>query len=334
LATSTSQIEKAAAVIVALGAEQASKIYKYLREDEVEQISIEVSKLRKMPPEELKTVMDDFYGLCLTQKVISEGGVDYAKEILEKAFGAQQANTYMSKISSSLKSKAFEFIRKVDYKNLLSVIQNEHPQTLALILSYSRADQASKIISELPKEKKIEVIERIAKISGASQEVIKTVETVLSRKFSSIVSVDLMELGGIGYIADIMNNVDRGTEKQIFDELTNSDPQLADEIKKLMFVFEDIVCIDDMSIQRVLRDVDNKDLTVALKVANDEVKDCFFRNMSSRVKEQIQTDIDYLHNVRMRDVEEAQQKIVAVIRQLEEAGEIIVSKGGKDDMIA
>lgn len=330
----TSPIEKAAAVVVALGAEKASKIYQYLKEDEVEQISLEVSKLRKMPPEELKAVMDDFYGLCLTQKVITEGGVDYAKEILEKAFGSQQANNYMNKIASSLKSKAFEFMRKIDYKNLLSVIQNEHPQTLALILSYARADQASQIISELPKEKKIEVIERIAKISGASQDAISIVEKVLSRKFSSMVSVDLMELGGIGYIADIMNNVDRGTEKQIFDELTNSDPALADEIKKLMFVFEDIVYIDDMSIQRILRDVDNKDLTVALKVANDEVKDCFFRNMSSRVREQIQTDIDYLHNVRMRDVEEAQQKIVGVIRQLEEAGEIVVSKGGKDDIIA
>lgn len=330
----TSPIEKAAAVIVSLGVENASKIYHHLKEEEVEQISLEVSKLRKMPPEELKAVMDDFYGLCLTKKVMAEGGIDYAKEILEKAFGSQQANSYMSKIASSLKSKAFEFMRKIDYKNLLSVIQNEHPQTLALILSYARADQASQIISELPKEKKIEVIERIAKISGASQDIIGIVESVLSRKFSSMVSVDLMELGGVGYIADIMNNVDRSTEKQIFDELTNTDPTLADEIKKLMFVFEDIVFIDDMSIQRVLRDVDNKDLTVALKVANDEVKDCFFRNMSSRVKEQIQTDIDYLHNVRMRDVEEAQQKIVAVIRQLEEAGEIVISKGGKDDIIA
>ncbi|MGL5972925.1 MAG: flagellar motor switch protein FliG, partial [Oscillospiraceae bacterium] len=298
------------------------------------QISLEVSKLRRMAPEEIKVVMDDFYGLCVTQKVITEGGVDYAKDILEKAFGSQQANSYMSRVSNSLKSKAFDFLRKADYKNLLSIIQNEHPQTVALILSYSRSDKASQIISELDKDKKIEVVERIAKIDSASPEMIGIVEGVLSQKFSSIVSVDLMELGGVEYIADIMNNVDRSTEKQILDELSNKNPNLADEIKKLMFVFEDIVFIDDMSIQRFLREIDSKDLSVALKVSNEEVKDCIFRNMSSRVREQTQADIEYLHNVRMRDVEEAQQKIVSVIRKLEEEGEVVISKGGKDDIIA
>ncbi len=204
---------------------------------------------------------------------------------------------------------------------------------MALILSYARADQASQIIAELPKNIQIEVIERIANLDRASPELINIVEKTLEQKFASIISVDLMELGGVKYIADIMNHVDRGTEKFIFDELKASDPQLSDEIRKLMFVFEDIVFLDPMAIQRFIREVDSKDLAVALKAANEEVKTVIFQNMSQRMQETIKSDIQYLHNVRMRDVEEAQQKIVATIRQLEEAGEIVIAKGGKDEII-
>lgn len=325
--------ERAAAVIIALGAENASQVYKYLREEEIEQLSLEIAKLDHMSPEDLKEVVDDFYGLCVTQKVIAEGGVAYARDVLEKAFGTQQALSLMERVSKSLRTKAFDFVRKADYKNLLMMVQSEHPQTIALILSYARADQASQIIAELPKSVQIDVIERIAKLDRASPEIISIVETILEKKFSSILSVDLMELGGVNYIADIMNNVDRGTEKYIFDELNNSDPELSDEIRKRMFVFEDIVFLDNMAIQRFIREVDSKDLAVALKATNEEVSNIIFENMSSRMRETVQTDIQYLHNVRMRDVEEAQQKIVATIRQLEEAGEIVIAKGGKDEII-
>ncbi|MEG0854278.1 MAG: flagellar motor switch protein FliG, partial [Angelakisella sp.] len=269
-----------------------------------------------------------------TKKVIAEGGVEYARDVLEKAFGTQMAISLMERVSKSLKTKAFDFVRKADSKNMLNLLQNEHPQTIALILSYARADQASQIISELPSELRVEVIERIAKLDRASPEILKIVEKTLEKKVSSIISVDLIDMGGVNYIADIMNHVDRGIEKHIFDELTNKDPQLAEEVRKLMFVFEDIIFLDDMSIQRFIRDTDTKDLAVALKGATAELSQVFFKNMSKRMQESIASDIEYLHNVRMRDVEDAQQRIVAIIRKLEEEGELVISKGGKDDVIA
>ncbi|MDL2327163.1 flagellar motor switch protein FliG [Ruminococcaceae bacterium OttesenSCG-928-A11] len=325
---------RAAAVIVSLGADEAAEVYKYLREEEIEQLSLEVAKMEALPPEELKDIIDDFYGLCVTQKVISEGGVDYARDVLEKAFGPQQAANLMERVSKSLRTKAFDFIRKADYKNLLSILQNEHPQTIALILSYARADQASMIIGELPPDTQIDVVQRIANLDRASPDVINLVEATLEKKFGNIVSVDLMELGGVPYVAEIMNSVDRSTEKKIFDELGVKDPELADNIRKLMFVFEDIVYLDDISIQRFLREVDTKDLAVALKAANAEVSRVIFQNMSKRSQESVASDIEYLHNVRMKDVEEAQQRIVDAIRRLEEEGELVISKGGKDEVIA
>ncbi|MCI8441161.1 MAG: flagellar motor switch protein FliG [Provencibacterium sp.] len=331
--TKMTALEKAAAVIIALGADTASEVYKYLREEEIEQISLEIAKIERMSPEDLKEVIDDFYGLCITQKVIAEGGVAYARDVLEKAFGSQQALSLMDRVSKSLRTRAFDFIRKADYKNLLMMIQNEHPQTIALVLSYARAEQASQIVAELPRNIQIDVIERIAKLDRASPEIISIVEKTLENKFSSVISVDLMEVGGVDYIADIMNNVDRSTEKYIFDELGNSDPELSEEIRKRMFVFEDITSLDNMAIQRFIREVDSKDLAVALKAANEEVSGIIFQNMSQRMRETVQQDIQYLHNVRMKDVEEAQQKIVGIIRQLEEAGEIVISKGGKDEVI-
>jgi len=325
--------EKAAAVVIALGAKNASEVYKYLREEEIERLSLEIAKLNTLPAEEMKEILDDFYGLCVTHKVIAEGGIEYARDVLEKAFGPQQAHSLMERVSKSLRTKAFEFIRKTDYKTLLNLVQNEHPQTIALILSYARADQASQIISELPKERRIDVIERIAALDRAAPEFINVVEQTLEKKFASIISVDTVEIGGVNYIADIMNHVDRSTEKHIFDELSVKDPELADEIRKLMFVFEDIVYLDNMSIQRFIREVDNKDLTVALKATTPEVSEAIFRNMSQRMQETIKSDMEYLQNVRLRDVEEAQQRIVAVIRKLEEAGELVIAKGGRDDII-
>ncbi len=324
---------KAAAIIVSLGADEAAEVYKYLREEEIEMLSLEVAKLEQLPPEELNAVVEDFYGLCVTQKVIAEGGVEYARDVLEKAFGPQQAASLMERVTKSLRTKAFDFIRTANYKNLLSILQNEHPQTIALILSYAKSDQASMIISELPEDVRIDVVERIANLDRASPEVINVVEDTLKQKFGTLVSVDLMELGGVPYVAEIMNNVDRSTEKQIFDELGMKDPELADNIRKLMFVFEDIIYLDDISIQRFLREIDTKDLAVALKAGNPEVSRVIFQNMSKRAQETVASDIEYLQNVRLRDVEEAQQRIVDTIRRLEEEGELVIAKGGKDEVI-
>lgn len=325
--------QKAAAIIISLGAEDASKIYKYLKDDEVEYLTYEISRLQHLSPEIMEETLKDFYDICITQKVVTEGGFEYAKNVLEKAFGAQMATSLLERVTKSLKTKAFEFIRKSDYKNLLTIIQNEHPQTIALILSYARADQASAIIAELPKEKRIEVVERIAKMDRTSPEIIKQVEEALEKKFNSIISVDFTEIGGVNYIADIMNNMDRGNEKYIFDELSKKDVKLADEIRKRMFVFEDIVILDSIGIQRFLREVDSKDLVYAIKGSTSEVSDVIFNNMSTKMAETIKSELEYTHNLRLRDVEESQQRIVSVIRRLEEEGELFIAKGGKDDII-
>ncbi|MDR0197862.1 MAG: flagellar motor switch protein FliG, partial [Oscillospiraceae bacterium] len=296
--------------------------------------TLEVAKMDYWSAEIVEGVLNDFYELCLTQKVISEGGVEYAREVLEKAFGSQQANVLFDKITKQLKTKAFSFVRKADYKNLLAIVQNEHPQTIALILSYSRSDQASAILSELPKDVRIEVVERIARMDAASPDVVKSIEETLERKFASIVSMDSMEVGGVNYIADVLNNVDRATEKFIFDELALRDPKLAEEIRQKMFVFEDITILDPMSIQAFLKEVDPKDLAVAIKGSSGEVAEIIYANMSTRMKETTQTDVEYLRNVRMKDVEESQQRIVAIIRRLEDEGVLTISKGGGDEIIA
>jgi flagellar motor switch protein FliG len=325
--------QKAAAIIISLGADDASKIYKYLKEEEIEQLTFEISRLQHLNPQIMENTLKDFYDLCLTQKVITEGGFEYAKNVLEKAFGAQTASSLLERVTKTMRTKSFEFLRKADYKNLITIIQNEHPQTIALILSYARADQASAVIAELPKEKRIDVVERIAKMDRTSPEIIKYVEMELEKKFNSIVSVDFTEIGGVNYVADVMNNMDRSNEKYIFDELNKKDVKLADEIRKRMFVFEDIVTMDSLGIQRFLREVDSKDLVFAIKGSNKEVADVLFGNMSTKMAETIKSELEYTHNVRLRDVEEAQQRIVSVIRRLEEEGELFIAKGGKDDII-
>ncbi|MVB09734.1 Flagellar motor switch protein FliG [Caprobacter fermentans] len=325
--------QKAASVIIALGSDAASKIYKYLREEEVEQLTLEIARTTNLPPDAMESILGDFYNLCLTQKVITDGGVEYARNVLEKAYGAQMASSLLDRVTKSLRSKAFEFLRKADYKNLLTAIQNEHPQTIALILSYARADQAATVIADLPPDKQSDVVQRIATMDRIIPDVVKIIENNLSDKFSNVMSVDMTQFGGVDYVADIMNNMDRTNEKSIFDDLNRKNAELSEEIRQKMFVFEDIVILDSMSIQRFLREVDPKDIVYALKGANKEVADTIFSNMSSRSAETVKSDLEYTHNVRLRDVEEAQQRIVGVIRRLESEGELVISKGGKDEII-
>lgn len=326
--------QKSALVLASVGAENASSIYKHLSDDEVEAISVELARMEYHPIDIVESVLNEFYELCLTQKVVAEGGLDYARNVLEKAFGAEAADSLLNRITKQLETKSFDFVRKADYKNLLAIVQNEHPQTIALILSYARIDQASAILSELPKEKRVEVVERIANMDRASPEVVKSIEVSLEKKFATLASSESMEVGGISYVAEIMNNVDRATEKYIFDELTARDQKLADLIKQKMFVFEDIVNLESKDIQEFVKQVDSKDLAVAIKGSTQEVAECIFSNISSRARENLQADIEYLHNVRMRDVDEAQQRIVGIIRRLEQEGAITISRGGNDEIIA
>ena len=326
-------IQKAAILLIALGPEKSATIFKHLKEEEIEELTLEIANTRSIIPSVKEQVIDEFYQVCLAQQYIAEGGISYAKELLEKALGAEQAVNVISKLTASLQVKPFEFIRKTDPSQLLNFIQDEHPQTIAMILSYLSAGQASLIIGALPPEKQADVAKRIAMMDRTSPEVIKEVERVLERKLSSLINQDYTIAGGVDAVVNILNTVDRGTEKRIMESLEIEEPELAEEIRKKMFVFEDILLLDDRAIQRVLRDVDNSDLGVALKGANDEVQAAIFKNLSSRLAAMIKEDMEFMGPVRMKDVEEAQQKIVGIIRKLEDSAEIVISRGGGDELV-
>ena len=325
--------EKAAILLISLGKEKASEIYKHLNEDEIEQLTLEIAKLSKVESDIKDQVLEEFYQLCLAQNYISEGGIGYARDILERALGSQKALEIINRLTSSLQVRPFDFVRKADPSQILNFIQNEHPQTIALVLAYLRPEQAAAIISSLPQDKQVEVATRIALMDRTSPDVIKEVERVLERKLSAMLTTDFTNAGGIQALVDILLSVDRGTEKHIMENLELQDSELAEEIRQRMFVFEDIVTLDNRSIQRFLREVDNNDLILALKGASEEVSRVIFANMSKRLQDMIKEDMEYLGPVRLRDVENAQQKIVNIIRQLEEAGEIIISRGGGDEII-
>lgn len=326
-------LQKAAILLIALGPEKSSTIFKHLKEDEIESLTLEIANTRSISPSTKESVLEEFYEVCLAQQYIAEGGIAYAKEILEKALGADKARDVIGKLTASLQVRPFEFIRKTDASQLLNFIQDEHPQTIALILSYLSSSQSSQIISSLPPDTQADVARRIAQMDRTSPDVIKEVEKVLERKLSSLVNQDYTIVGGVDSIVDILNTVDRGTEKHIMETLEIEEPELADEIRRKMFVFEDILSLDDKSIQRVLREVDNNELAVALKGSTEEVQNVIFNNLSQRLSTMIKEDMDYMGPIRMKDVEEAQQKIVNIIRKLEDSSEIIISRGGGDEIV-
>ncbi|GFR37733.1 flagellar motor switch protein FliG [Insulibacter thermoxylanivorax] len=325
--------QKAAILLISLGPEISAEIFKHLREEEIEQLTLEIANVRKVDPEEKEAIMEEFYQICVAQEYITQGGIEYAKDILEKALGPEKAVDILNKLTASLQVRPFDFARKADPSQIFNFIQNENSQTIALVLSYLQPEQASFILSALPQEKQADVAKRIAMMDSTSPEVISQVERVLEQKLSATVTQDYTSAGGIEAIVQILNGVDRGTERTILDSLEIQDPELAEEIKKRMFVFEDIVNLDNRSIQRIIRDVDNSDLQLALKVASEEVREAIFRNMSKRMADTFREEMEYMGPVRLRDVEEAQTRIVATIRRLEEAGEIIIARGGGDDII-
>ena len=325
--------EKAATLLISLGPEKSAKIFKHLKEDEIEQLTLEIANINSVSPQTKEDVMNEFYEICLAQQYIAEGGIGYAKDLLEKALGEEKAREVIGKLTASLQVRPFEFVRKADPAQLLNFIQDEHPQTIALILSYLPPSQASQVVSALPIEKQADVAKRIAQMDRTSPDVIKEVEKVLERKLASLVNQDYTIIGGVDAIVQILNTVDRGTEKHIMETLEIEDPELADEIRRKMFVFEDILSLDDRSIQRVLRDVDNNDLAIALKGSNEDVQNIIFNNLSKRLAVMIKEDMDFMGPVRLKDVEEAQQKIVNIIRKLEDSGEIVIARGGGDELI-
>lgn len=325
---------KAALVVVSLGADRASQIYKYLNEEDIEELTYEVAKLGKTSNTQVEGTLDEFYKLCLTHKMMTDGGLDYARNVLEKAFGESTARNLLEKVSKTLQSKPFNFFMKGDPKALLSILQNERPQVIALIMAYMEPQQAAQVLEQLPEEKKIQAVESMARMDRVSPEAIAIVEEEMKRKFATIItSEDNMSLGGVDYVADMMNHVDRSSERKIFEELDKRNPELSQSIREKMFVFENILDMDDRSVQRFVRDCDTKDIVYALKSASKEMQDIFFRNMSKRMSDSVRADLEITTNVRLKDVEEAQQRIVNVIRTLEEQGQVVIKKGGDDDII-
>ncbi|MDO5572805.1 MAG: flagellar motor switch protein FliG [bacterium] len=326
-------VQKAAILLIALGPERSATIFKHLKEEEIEELTLEIANTRSVTPQLKEAVINEFYEVCLAQQYIAEGGIGYAKELLEKALGADKALDVIGKLTASLQVKPFEFVRKTEASQLFNFIQDEHPQTIALILAYLNPGQAAMIVSALPPDRQADVAKRVAMMDRTSPEVIKEVEKVLESKLSSLVNQDYTIIGGVDAVVEILNTVDRSTEKHIMETLEIDEPELADEIRKKMFVFEDILLLDDRAIQRVLRDVDNTDLAMALKSANEQVQTAVFNNLSKRLAVMIKEDMEFMGPVRMKDVEEAQQKIVNTIRRLEDSAEIVISRGGGDEIV-
>ena len=331
--TEISGIQKAAVLLIALGPEKSAEVFKHLKDDEIEQLTLEIANTKSVSAEIRDKVLDEFYEVCLAQQYIAEGGIAYAKELLDKALGAERARDVIGRLTASLQVRPFEFVRKADASQLLNFIQDEHPQTIALILSYLPPAQAAAVVSALEPEKQADVAKRIAMMDRTSPDVIKEVEKVLEKKLASLVNQDYTIVGGVDSIVSILNTVDRSTEKHIMETLEIEEPELADDIRRKMFVFEDILLLDNRSIQTVLREVDNNELAIALKNANEDVQKMIFDNLSSRLATMIKEDMEFMGPVKLKDVEEAQQKIVNIIRRLEDSGEIVISRGGGDEIV-
>ncbi|MEW6563871.1 MAG: flagellar motor switch protein FliG [Spirochaetota bacterium] len=325
--------QKAAIFLVTIGSEISAEIFKHLREDEIETLTFEIARLETIEPEQKDAILMEFQELMMASEFITTGGIDYARELLEKSLGSQKAIDIINRLTSSLQVRPFDFIRRTDPAHLLNFIQQEHPQTIALILAYLEPNKASIILQSLPHEVQSDVARRIATMDRTSPEVLREVERVLEKKLSTLSSEDYTAAGGVESIVEILNLVDRSSEKQIIEALEDEDPELAEEIKKRMFVFEDIVMLDDRAIQKVLREVDSQELAKALKSVDTEVQDKIFRNMSKRAAGMLKEDMEYMGPIRLKDVEEAQQKIVSIIRHLEDTGEIVVARSGEDELV-
>jgi flagellar motor switch protein FliG len=325
--------EKAAILLITLGLDLAATVFKFLRQDEVERVVVEIAKISTVPIEKRDAVIQEAYQRAIALKYINEGGIEYAKEILELSFGAGQADDMTNRLFAALKhGNPLELVKKTEPAQLLQFIQDEHPQTIALILAYMQPDQAGAVLSALEPELQAEVAMRIAILQKTAPEVIEQLDELLGRRLL-VSGQQFAKAGGVEALAQVMGYVDRETEKNILDGLGKRDPEVMQEVKNLLFVFEDIINLDDRAVQRVLKEVDGKDLALALKTANDDLMQKIFKNMSQRAAETLKEDIELLGPQRMRDVGKAQQAIVDVIRTLEENGSIIVARSAREDRL-
>jgi flagellar motor switch protein FliG len=327
-------VQKAAILFITLGPDASAQILKKLPDSEIQKITFEIANLPKVKTEIKDEVLKEFIDLNKAKEYILEGGFEYAKNLLGKALGTQRAMDIIEKVSEITQQyRPFGIARKADASQLLNIIINEHPQTIALILCYLQPEKAAQIVSGLPEDLQSDVAKRIATMSNTSPIVIEEVENILQKKLSNVIRSDMATIGGVTSLVDILNNVDRGTEKSILEELDREQPELAEKIRESMFIFEDIISLDNAAIQRIIKEVDSKDWALALKTASEQVSNVIFSNMSKRASQTLKEDIDFLGPVRLIDIEKAQQSVVSVIRRLDEAGEIILSRGGEDAIV-
>jgi flagellar motor switch protein FliG len=327
-------LQKAAILLIALGSDLSAKVLKQnFYDEDIERLTYTISNMDRVRPEIRDTVLDEFNELRMARQYLIQGGLKYARELLEKTVGPRKAEEIIKRLMSAAKILPFASLRRTDPRHLMNFIRDEHPQTIALVLAYLEPEQASMILSSLPPELQRDVAKRIATMDRTTPEVVQEVERVLERKLSAILQEDQTQVGGVNTLVNILNMATRSTEKAILEGLEAEDPMLAEEVRKRMFVFEDIVKLDDLSIQRVLREVQSKDLALAMRGANEEVRERIFRNMSKRASDMLRDELQYMGPVRLRDVEEAQQRIVKIIRNLEESGEIVISRGGEDAVL-
>jgi flagellar motor switch protein FliG len=325
--------EKAAILLISLGPEASAEVFKHLSDEEIEDLTLQIASMRRVDPEIRQRVLSEFSEMMQAQEYVEQGGINYAKEVLEAALGKEKARQIIERLTATLQVRPFDFARKTEPTQILSFIQNEHPQTIALVLAYLRPEQASLILSALPPEKQVDVARRLATLDRTTPEVLEDIESTLEQRLSAYEIHDYTAAGGIDAAVDILNQVDRATEKTIMEALEEDDPELAEEIRKRMFVFEDIVTLDDRAIQLIIREVDARDLALALKTASEEVADRIFRNMSKRAANLLKEDIEFMGPVRLRDIEEAQTRVVSVVRRLEDSGDLIISRGEEDELI-
>lgn len=324
--------EKAAILFIALGSDCAAKVFPHMDEDEIETITLDIANNKQVSIDKKNQIISEFYQLMMANDYISTGGIEYAQSVLEKALGPERAKEILQKLSTTLQVRPFEFLRKTDPSQLLNFLQNEHPQTIALVMAYLSPDQAGIVMSGLSIDMQADVAKRIALMDRTSPDVIREIEKVLEKKLSSLSTQDFTIAGGVPTVVEILNRVDRSTERAIIESLEVDNPELAEEIKQLMFVFEDIILLDDRSVQLVVREVDTKELALAMKATNEEVTAKIYKNMSKRAADMLKEEISYMGPVKIRDVEEAQTKIVNIIRTLEDRGEIVIVRGQGEGM--
>jgi flagellar motor switch protein FliG len=326
--------QKAAVLLVQLGKEKSAAVLKSLRESEVEEVLNEIARLKGVPTETVDAVFSEFQTLASARRYYAQGGMDFAREVLEATLGSDRAKELLDRMKASLVEMPFEFLRRADARQVLSFLQEEHPQTVALVVAHMRADQAAIVISGMPDELQADVAHRVAVMETTSPDVVRRVEAILERKLSSVLqSTDASAAGGLKPLVDIINHADRATERLILEGLERRDPALAEEVRSQMFMFEDITTLDDRSVQLVLRSVDSKELATALKGVSQDVRGKIMANVSERAAANLTDEIDLMGAVRLSTVEEAQAKIIATIRSLEESGQILLSRGDRDEFV-